>query len=133
MKKAGGSSLLIIIILISTTFFIYGEGFFTKSQSYIYEEQAREIRITTSKEGGDIINFKNSGTCSVFIRAYVFAYIEGETDKERIYTPIKYESIDIQYNDSSLWMEGEDGYLYYLGIINKDIDKIELVDSFTFD
>ena len=122
MKRLVKISLLVIIlfVIICSSLLVYGDRFFTSLKTHTYKNKSGKVNIVTIKND-DIsnldINFKNEGTCDVFVRAYLFIYVMDE-DRYEV-SPLKNTSISIKYNDEeNYWYKGADNYFYYTEALN---------------
>lgn len=81
----------------------------------IQEEYDRPGHVDPSQEVSKIVNVKNNGSVSIFVRVAIEKEI-GDVDSEGNFT--KDESLDpekilITYDDT-MWKDGGDGYFYYM-------------------
>lgn len=134
MKRLVKISLLVIIlfIIIYSSLFVYGDRFFTSLKTHTYKNKSGKVNIVTIKND-DIsnldINFRNEGTCDVFVRAYLFIYVVDEDGYE--VSPLKNTSMSVKYNDEeNYWYRGADNYFYYTEALKiEETTKEPLVKS----
>ena len=70
--------LSVIIGVFFCSIIVYGENVFYAMKIFLYEDKALEIKIRVEKNN-DLaninLNFDNEGSCDVYLRGFVFAFI----------------------------------------------------------
>ena len=105
--------LILFINIFFCSALIYGEDIFYAIKTFIYRNQALKIDIKTEKNDdlGDMnLNFKNEGSCDVYLRGFVFVYPKNEDNDGTI---LSNSSMKINYGDKDFWYVGDDNYIYY--------------------
>lgn len=124
-------SLLFIFTGIFFCFLIvYGQDFFYTIKTFIYENEALDIKINIEKNNNldDVnLNFVNYGSCDVYLRSFVFVYPKTEGN---IGITLNNEAIKINYGDEDYWIIGNDNYIYYTKPLKVgDCTKKPMVES----
>lgn len=116
IKKRRKKIILFSTILMSVFFgslIVYGEEYFYCIKTFLYKNQALEININSEKND-DLynmnLNFKNDGSCNVYLRGFVFVY---PTNKDNNGTILSNSAVKVNYGDKDCWFVGDDNYVYY--------------------
>ncbi|MEG1410637.1 MAG: hypothetical protein RR940_03215 [Bacilli bacterium] len=117
MRKNKILIFIMVLFVILCSCLAYGDMFFYGFKTYLYKDRAGKIEITTEKNDDSSnlgVNFKNEGSCDVFIRVSVFVYVYDEKNENNT-RALNNSSIIINYNqqDEENWYKGKDDYMYY--------------------
>ena len=120
-KKKRKKVIFLSLILVGVFFcslIAYGEGYFYCIKTFLYKNQALEININSEKND-DLdnlnLNFKNNGTCNVYLRGFVFVYT---TNNDNSGTILSNSAVKINYGNEDYWFVGDDNYVYYTKPLN---------------
>ncbi|WP_455537861.1 hypothetical protein [Terrisporobacter sp.] len=103
----------LLIGIFSFSFIVYGEGDFYCIKTFLYKNQALKINIDTERNNNLEnlnLNFKNNGSCNVYLRGFVFVYPKNNQNSGTI---LSNSAVKINYGDERSWFVGDDNYVYY--------------------